>query len=61
MQEARGGARQESMPAQHAAAKPQAPATNHRTKRVSVDRDTEITLIRTIARSLVESSTKDLT
>ena len=36
-------------------------ATNHRTRRVSVDRDTEITLIRTIARSLLESSTKDLT
>ena len=36
-------------------------ATNHRTRRVSVDRDTEITLILTIARSLHESSTKDLT
>ena len=35
-------------------------ATNHRTRHVSVDRDTEITLIRTIARSLLESSTDDL-
>ena len=37
------------------------PVTNRRTRRVSVDRDTEITLILTIARSLLESSTKDLT
>ena len=35
--------------------------TNLRTRQVSVDRDTEITLIRTKARSLLESSTKDLT
>ena len=35
--------------------------TNHRTKRVSVDRDTEITLKLTIASSLLESSTKDFT
>ena len=35
--------------------------TNLRTKQVSVDRDTKITLILTKARSLLESSAKDLT